>query len=184
MGQACVSCRSLRILLCKTYAITFELEVPLPCQSIHRGVYWTDFHTGRDPGNVQNVARIVSVVAGVHKALSLHMGVLFTAYQHRLSCWGSNAVAYFISHGFWWVVDERACCRGIIDAVSDKTRVGVCLDTCHLYAAGYDIASLREAYEAVMKVGHPCWRCTCFHECVWIWGSHGVHLFGPSFILI
>ncbi|MCA1787689.1 MAG: deoxyribonuclease IV, partial [Desulfobacteraceae bacterium] len=27
----------------------------------------------------------------------------------------------------------------IIDQVSDKTRVGVCLDTCHLHGAGYDI---------------------------------------------
>ncbi len=31
----------------------------------------------------------------------------------------------------------------IIDHVRDKTRVGVCLDTCHLYSAGYDIASAR-----------------------------------------
>ncbi|KAI0316342.1 xylose isomerase-like protein, partial [Amylostereum chailletii] len=28
---------------------------------------------------------------------------------------------------------------GIIDKVDDKTRVGICLDTCHLFAAGYDI---------------------------------------------
>lgn len=27
----------------------------------------------------------------------------------------------------------------IIDAVSDKTRVGVCLDTCHVFAAGYEL---------------------------------------------
>lgn len=27
----------------------------------------------------------------------------------------------------------------IIDRIEDKTRVGVCLDTCHTYAAGYDI---------------------------------------------
>lgn len=29
----------------------------------------------------------------------------------------------------------------IIDRVEDKTRVGVCIDTCHSFAAGYDIAS-------------------------------------------
>jgi len=29
--------------------------------------------------------------------------------------------------------------RAIIDQVEDKTRVGVCLDTCHAYATGYDI---------------------------------------------
>lgn len=27
----------------------------------------------------------------------------------------------------------------IIDHVTDKTRVGVCLDTCHMFAAGYDL---------------------------------------------
>ncbi|KAG1943695.1 deoxyribonuclease IV [Pimephales promelas] len=30
--------------------------------------------------------------------------------------------------------------RSIIDRVRDKTRVGVCLDTCHAFAAGYDIS--------------------------------------------
>ncbi|KAK8152220.1 xylose isomerase-like protein [Phyllosticta citrichinensis] len=29
--------------------------------------------------------------------------------------------------------------RAIIDQVSDKARVGVCLDTCHVFAAGYDL---------------------------------------------
>lgn len=29
----------------------------------------------------------------------------------------------------------------IIEQVEDKSRVGVCLDTCHLFAAGYDISS-------------------------------------------
>ncbi|MGL6314633.1 deoxyribonuclease IV [Vibrio sp. WXL103] len=29
----------------------------------------------------------------------------------------------------------------IIDRVEDKSRVGVCLDTCHLFAAGYDLSS-------------------------------------------
>jgi len=29
--------------------------------------------------------------------------------------------------------------RTIIDKVDDKSRVGVCLDTCHAYASGYDI---------------------------------------------
>ena len=29
--------------------------------------------------------------------------------------------------------------RYIIDRVDDKSRVGVCIDTCHFYSAGYDI---------------------------------------------
>uniref|UniRef100_H3D5X1 Si:ch211-141o9.10 n=2 Tax=Tetraodon nigroviridis TaxID=99883 RepID=H3D5X1_TETNG len=31
--------------------------------------------------------------------------------------------------------------RGIIDKVRDQSRVGVCLDTCHAFAAGYDLAA-------------------------------------------
>lgn len=40
--------------------------------------------------------------------------------------------------------------RGIIDRVEDKEKVGVCLDTCHLFAAGYDIRTA-EKFDEVMK---------------------------------
>ncbi|KAL1595085.1 DNA-(apurinic or apyrimidinic site) lyase [Paraconiothyrium brasiliense] len=39
---------------------------------------------------------------------------------------------------------------GIIELVEDKDRVGVCLDTCHVFAAGYDLRT-PEAYERTMK---------------------------------
>ncbi|XP_058872696.1 probable endonuclease 4 isoform X2 [Acipenser ruthenus] len=32
--------------------------------------------------------------------------------------------------------------RGIIDRVKDKSRIGVCLDTCHAFAAGYDLSAV------------------------------------------
>ena len=38
----------------------------------------------------------------------------------------------------------------IIGKVEDKSRVGVCIDTCHAFAVGYDFTS-RDAYEAVWK---------------------------------
>jgi deoxyribonuclease-4 len=38
----------------------------------------------------------------------------------------------------------------IIDKIEDKTRVGVCLDTCHTFTAGYDLRT-REAYDATME---------------------------------
>jgi len=34
----------------------------------------------------------------------------------------------------------------IIDNIEDKSRVGVCIDTCHMFTAGYDIRT-REAYD-------------------------------------
>ncbi len=39
--------------------------------------------------------------------------------------------------------------QGIIDLIEDTSRVGVCLDTCHIFAAGYDIRDAA-SYEATM----------------------------------
>jgi deoxyribonuclease-4 len=38
----------------------------------------------------------------------------------------------------------------IIDKVEDKSRIGVCIDTCHMFAAGYDIRT-KEIYEKTWK---------------------------------
>ncbi|HEX5622975.1 MAG TPA: deoxyribonuclease IV [Sulfuricurvum sp.] len=43
-----------------------------------------------------------------------------------------------------WKFEQIAA---IIDRIEDKSRVGVCIDTCHMFTAGYDIRT-REAYEA------------------------------------
>lgn len=40
--------------------------------------------------------------------------------------------------------------RYMIDRVEDQSRVGVCLDTCHMFAAGYDLAT-PAAYAATMQ---------------------------------
>jgi deoxyribonuclease-4 len=37
----------------------------------------------------------------------------------------------------------------IIDKIEDKSRVGICLDTCHTFTAGYDLRT-REAYDHTM----------------------------------
>ena len=39
--------------------------------------------------------------------------------------------------------------RAVIDRVQEPERVGVCVDTCHAFAAGYDLRS-EEGYEAMM----------------------------------
>ena len=38
----------------------------------------------------------------------------------------------------------------IIDGIEDKSRIGVCLDTCHLFSSGYDIRT-EEEYRKTMK---------------------------------
>ena len=40
--------------------------------------------------------------------------------------------------------------RRIIDGLEQKQRVGICLDTCHAYAAGYDLAS-EDGYKETMR---------------------------------
>ena len=37
----------------------------------------------------------------------------------------------------------------IIDKIEDKSRIGICLDTCHTFTAGYDLRT-REAYDKTM----------------------------------
>src|SRR5205814_523025 len=39
--------------------------------------------------------------------------------------------------------------RAILDGVKEPERVGICFDTCHVFAAGYDISS-RDSYEKTM----------------------------------
>ncbi|MEM3087371.1 MAG: deoxyribonuclease IV [Halobacteria archaeon] len=40
--------------------------------------------------------------------------------------------------------------RAILDSLSDPKRVGICIDTCHTFAGGYDIRT-REGWEATLK---------------------------------
>lgn len=58
----------------------------------------------------------------------------------------------------------------IIDQVEDKNRVGVCLDTCHLFSAGYDISSLASCDETFRQ----------FDEIVGFRYLRGMHLNGSK----
>lgn len=40
--------------------------------------------------------------------------------------------------------------RQLIELIEDKSRIGICLDTCHAFAAGYDLRT-EESYKAVMQ---------------------------------
>ena len=58
----------------------------------------------------------------------------------------------------------------IIDQVEDKNRVGVCLDTCHLFSAGYDISSLASCDDTFRQ----------FDEIVGFRYLRGMHLNGSK----
>ena len=63
---------------------------------------------------------------------------LYRQAEHRLCVLQGSSVG----HSF-----EQL--RFMVDAVHDRSRIGVCLDTCHMFAAGYDI-STRDGYNDVM----------------------------------
>jgi len=103
----------------------------------------------------------------------------------RLVAEGINRVHKETSGSVVKLVLENMCCQGdtlggdfkelklIIDQVEDKTRIGVCLDTCHAMAAGYDL-SVAEGFEKF---------CSDFETLVgwqWLVGVHVNDSLGPA----
>ena len=90
-----------------------------------------NFHPGSHLGLI-SVTESLSLVAGsINRALDKTKGV--TAVIENTAGQGNN-----LGHTFEQI-------REIIDQVEDKSRVGVCIDTCHCYSAGYDLKSTEGA---------------------------------------
>ena len=66
--------------------------------------------------------------------------------------------------------------RRIIDQVDDRARVGICMDTCHAFAAGYDLRTL-DGYEAMLEeldreLGLAVLKCWHVNDSKGSLGSH------------
>lgn len=84
-----------------------------------------NFHPGSSLGRIPRGEGLKLVAEGMNRALAATKAV--TAVIEVTAGQGSNLGSSF---------EELAA---MIDLVEDKTRVGVCLDTCHMFAGGYDI---------------------------------------------
>jgi deoxyribonuclease-4 len=102
----------------------------LPFVVIHPGSHRG---TGADAG-IRRVARAIDVL---HQRSA--------GYRVRIVLENTAGGGASIGRSF----EELAA---VIDAVAEPDRVGVCLDTCHLFAAGYDIRSAA-GYRATMARG-------------------------------
>lgn len=91
------------------------------------GLKLLNFHPGSHLNKISVEACLDKVAESINITLSKTRGV--TAVIENTAGQGSN-----VGNEFWQL-------RYIIDRVEDKTRVGVCLDTCHTYSAGYDIVA-------------------------------------------
>lgn len=89
------------------------------------GLKMLNFHPGSHLNKISVEQCLDEIAANINLALSRTNGV--TAVIENTAGQGSN------------VGNKFEEIRYIIDRVEDKSRVGVCIDTCHTYSAGYDI---------------------------------------------
>ena len=89
------------------------------------GLKMLNFHPGSHLNKISVEQCLDEIAANINMALSKTNGV--TAVIENTAGQGSN------------VGNKFEEIRYIIDRIDDKSRVGVCIDTCHTYSAGYDI---------------------------------------------
>lgn len=89
------------------------------------GLQYLNFHPGSHLRKIPEADCLSKIADSINWALDQTQGV--TAVIENTAGQGSN-----LGHTFEQLAE-------IIDQVEDKSRVGVCLDTCHTFAAGYDL---------------------------------------------
>ena len=89
------------------------------------GLKLLNFHPGSHLNKISVEDCLALIAESINLTLEKTKGV--TAVIENTAGQGSN-----LGSEFWQL-------RYIIDRVNDKSRVGICLDTCHTYTAGYDI---------------------------------------------
>ncbi len=95
-----------------------------------------NFHPGSHLKKVSEESCLDTIAESVNIALDKTSGVI--AVLENTAGQGTN-LGYKFEHLAY-----------IIDKVTDKSRVAVCIDTCHTYTAGYDIAS-EEGFERTFE---------------------------------
>jgi deoxyribonuclease IV len=102
----------------------------------HLGLTLLNFHPGSHLNRISENDCLARIAESVNIALSLTKGV--TAVLETTAGQGTN---------LGWRFEHLA---RIIEQLDDATRIGVCIDTCHIHAAGYDIRT-PERYGEVMR---------------------------------
>lgn len=91
------------------------------------GLTMLNFHPGSHLKEISTEECLDKIAESINITLGKTEGV--TAVIENTAGQGSN-LGYEFSH-----------LAHIIDKVEDKSRIGVCIDTCHAYSAGYDLAT-------------------------------------------
>ena len=91
------------------------------------GLTMLNFHPGSHLNKISEEECLDQIAREINAALSQTKGV--TAVIENTAGQGTN-LGWHFEH-----------IRRIIDGIDDKSRVGVCIDTCHTLAAGYDLST-------------------------------------------
>jgi len=108
----------------------FEEEMAR-CEAL--GLDRLNFHPGSHLRQISTEQSLDRIAESINRALDKTHGV--TAVIENTAGQGSNLGFSFHQLAY------------LIDRVADKSRIGICIDTCHAFAAGYDLRT-REACEA------------------------------------
>ena len=114
------------------------------CQQL--GLCYLNFHPGSHLNKIDEDACLARIAESINLALEATEGV--TAVIENTAGQGTN-----LGHRFEHLA-------AIIDGVEDRSRVGVCLDTCHTFAAGYDLRTTADCeatfaeFERVVGFGY------------------------------
>lgn len=100
------------------------------------GLKMLNFHPGSHLNKISLEDCLWRIAESINLALDQTQGV--TAVIENTAGQGSN-VGFSFQHIAY-----------IIDKVEDKSRVGVCIDTCHTYSAGYDLKT-EEGYNSTFR---------------------------------
>ncbi|MCH5226852.1 MAG: deoxyribonuclease IV [Muribaculaceae bacterium] len=96
------------------------------------GLKMLNFHPGSHKNEISEEESLDLIAESINYSLDKTKGV--TAVLENVAGQGSN-----LGHTFEQLAH-------IINKVEDKERIGVCIDTCHAYSAGYDLKS-EEGYK-------------------------------------
>lgn len=103
------------------------------------GLTLLNFHPGSHLNKISESDCLKRIAESVNEALAHTQEV--TAVIENTAGQGTN---------LGWRFEHLAA---IIDQVDDKSRVGVCIDTCHAFAAGYDLRSAEATQATLDELG-------------------------------
>ena len=100
------------------------------------GLIYLNFHPGSGVGEIEESETITNIANGVNDIIEQTESAVLLLESTA----GQGAhVGYRFEH-----------LASIIELVKKKKRIGVCVDTCHMFAAGYDIRT-KETFESAMS---------------------------------